>query len=115
MSDDYANARCCAIKRDGHRCRGRWASAEPIMFAWDAVKGVGIDGPYAVLCWRHRDVRARRRPGRIRVFRGWLGGANKYDYGSCVFRSQTGWRPAAWWWTRRMPSRFGAPNRRDAA
>lgn len=117
MSDDYANARCCAIMRNGKRCRGGWASAEPVTFAWDPIKGVGTNGPYAVLCGRHRRVRARKRPQRIRVVHGWLGGYNQYDYGSAVFRGPelTEWRPSAWWWARRQPCRFGERGRTDAA
>jgi hypothetical protein len=118
MSDDYANARCCAIRADsGKRCRGRWATALPCTFAWDPITGVGVDGPWVVLCYRHRRVWERRRVSKIRmrVFRGWLGPANTYWYGTAVLRDHVSWLPAAWWWARRRDTTFGEMHRRDAA
>ena len=118
MSDDYARGRCCAIRDDnGRRCNGRWATAVPCSFAWDPVNGVGIDGPWAVFCYRHRRrvYRLKETNARVRVFRGWLGPANKYGYGTCVFRDRKSWRAAAWWWARRKDSQFGQSHRRDAA
>lgn len=115
----YVNARCAAITKAGHRCTGRWASALPCTFAWDPVKGVGIDGPWIVLCHRHRTWQERGRVGggRIRlVHGGWLGAANQYGYGSAAFSSRTGWKPARWWWRRRSDVVFGQTDRRrDAA
>ena len=118
MSDDYARGRCCAIRDDnGRRCNGRWATAVPCSFAWDPVNGVGIDGPWAVFCYRHRRpvYRLKETNARVRVFRGWLVPANKYGYGTCVFRDRKSWRAAAWWWARRKDSQFGQSHRRDAA
>jgi len=37
----------------------------------------------------------------MRVIHGWLGGANKYGYGACVFAAETSWAPSRWWWARR--------------
>jgi hypothetical protein len=118
-ADNYASGRCCAVRADnGRRCGGRWALAVPCTFAWDPVNGVGIDGPWAVFCWRHRRVYYRRhdrnKMERIRVTGGWLGPANEYGYGSCVFRSKTSWKPAPRWWALRTPSEFGQRHRTDS-
>lgn len=118
MYTDCAIARCVAITRAGHRCTGRWSSAVPCTFAWDPIGGVGIDGPWIVLCHRHRwwtHERGVRTGARFRVAHGWLGAANKHGYGTAVFARRHGMRPAAWWWARRCEARFGQPSRRDAA
>lgn len=44
-----------------------------------------------------------------------LFGPFKYGYGTCVFRGRTGWKPAAWWWSKRRPTTFGQTHRTDAA
>jgi len=88
------------------------------MFSWDPVAGAGLDGPYIVLCHRHRHYNQERgiRTGRrFHVVNGWLGAANKYGYGASVFESETGSTPAPEWWACRRPSRAGGPFRRDAA
>jgi hypothetical protein len=116
MATDYHNARCAAIMRNGRRCSGGWASARAVTFVWDPVKGEGLDGPWVVLCRRHNDVSERIKRGeRIRIWRGWLGGANQYHYSTGVWARRTGWTRAAWWWARRRPRVAGGPERLDAA
>ncbi len=118
MTSDYANARCAAITRAGKRCSGRWATALTILFGWDPISGHGVDGPYCVLCHRHRHYtyeKGIRNGRRFRIVHGWLGGANKYNYGASVWSSRTGWKPAKWWWARRQEMTFGGQARRDAA
>jgi hypothetical protein len=118
MADDYRrgpvrnfhHAQCCAITRGGTRCTGRWSTACPCVFWWDAETGDGIDGPHVVLCHRHRSFvysDAIKSGKRIRVMHGgWLGDANRYGYGTAVFASRTGVRPALWWWVRRRESSY---------
>lgn len=118
MTSDYANARCAAITRAGKRCTGRGATAVPILFGWDPETGNGIDGPYCALCHRHRHyvhengIRIGRR---FRVVHGWLGGANRYHYGASVWSDESGWKPAKWWWDRRIETTWSGPHRSDAA
>lgn len=116
---DYAHAQCAAITKAGRRCSGRWSTALPVTFAWDPVTGRGTDGPWVVLCHRHRhwDYEGGISAGkRYRIAHdGWLGASNKYNYGSSVFAAPDGWAPAAWWWAHRRASTFGDVGRRDAA
>lgn len=115
--DDYAKARCAAIKRDGERCTGGWRTAVPCMFEWDPIAGRGTDAPYVVLCWRHSARWWDRKNGgpRLRVVDGWLGPYNEHSYGSAVWDAPDGWHPAKWWWSRRGECRFGdLKSRRDA-
>ena len=114
MSDDYANARCAAITRAGHRCTGRWATALPIMWSHDPTTGASMSGPYVVLCARHRHLAERvRRMERIKIAHGYLGAANQYGYGAAVWARATGRQPAAWYWARRRRLTFGQ-GRKDA-
>lgn len=119
---EFHNAQCAAITRAGHRCTGRWATSVPCTFGWDAVTGDGVDGPHVVLCHRHRGFvysDAIKSGARILlVHGGWLGAANCHGYGTAVYASRTGSRPARWWWLRRREAKYVEHRdrpRRDAA
>lgn len=117
-TSDYASARCAAITKSGRRCSGRWGTAVPILFSHDAVTGDGTDGPWCVLCHRHRwwtHEKGVRTGRRFPVVHGWLGAANEHGYGTAVYAAESGRQPAAWWWERRRPSPWGGPGRKDAA
>lgn len=130
LASDYANAGCAAIV-DGKRCRGRWASAYPVIWQSDPDAGGGpsITGPYVVLCRRCRKRWERASLGRfikcrgyvdkqplfrMRVTNGWFGAYNKYGYGNAVWAGKTGWKPAPKWWEHRRSQPFGE-GRWDAA
>jgi hypothetical protein len=128
LVSEYANAKCAAIV-DGKRCRGRWASAYPTVWASDATAGPSVTGPYVVLCRRCRRrwerghlgrfVKGKGYPSknplfRMRVTNGWFGPFNEYGYGTAVWASKTGWKPAPKWWEHRRTQTFGE-GRKDAA
>jgi hypothetical protein len=120
MTDDYANGRCCAIKRDGKRCTGRWAVAAPCIISRAADGSTFMDGPTIVLCRRHRHrvYRFEGKPSvcdgktRFRVVHGWMGSANDHGYGTSVFAARTGWKVAPWWKANAKILKFGE-SRRD--
>ena len=119
MTDDYSNARCCAIRTNGKRCRGRWNTAAPCTYQWDPVAGVGKGAPYIVLCRYHRrwiwDADGIKSGARFPVVhRGWLGAYNEYGYGTCVLSAPTGWKAAKWWAAHSFPVRFGGSEPRCA-
>lgn len=115
MTDRYADAQCAAITASGKRCGGGWKCALPVTFAWDPIKGVGIDGPMVVLCHRHLHWTDSIRKGkRFPVAHGWLGAGNIHGYGSAVWAKAEGWEVAPWYWQRRSHMKFGDRHREDA-
>lgn len=118
---DYASAPCVAIV-DGKRCGRRWRQAHPCTWGWDPVTGLGVDGPYVVLCGIHRRAYGRMRGGaresggcpRMRVVGGWLGAYNKHNYGDAVFAAATGWRAAPRWLRHRRDGVLFGAGRTDA-
>jgi hypothetical protein len=112
----HPNFGCIAILATGERCSRMHWTEYPITFAWDPIKGVGIDAPSATLCRMHGYLWELADGERVEIVGGWMGQAWNPDAKvwtvlTTVYESKDSLFASKHWWALRRPSVFGQCDR----